>query len=161
MGKKADISVVKKHAVFALLKTKKMSVREIAKLENVSHSFVVNLSKQIRQNDGIPPSKRSLCGRHRKTSTRVDRKIISVALANRKASVKNLKQILLQDGIDVSQRTLERRFKEAQLRCKKPIRKPRLNQRMRQARLKFAKDHRHFTLDDWQQVSDLFTAKSS
>ncbi|KAI1520645.1 HTH-Tnp-Tc3-2 domain containing protein [Pyrenophora tritici-repentis] len=55
-------------------------------------------------------------------------------------------------GVEISASTVWRVLREAGYKKTKPTRKPGLTQEMRSARLKWAIDHRDWTLEDWKNV---------
>ena len=149
MGRSKDVSLETKSAIMALLNTKEYSLREIAKKVQVSHQTVMRINNQT-QGEGI--TKRQNCGRTRKTSIRTDRRIIQKACENRFQTRRRLQQELLEEGIDISSATLRRRLYEANLKSRRPAKKPKLTAKMRKARLEFAKAHQNYTVADWKKV---------
>lgn len=152
MGRKADISPTKKASISTLLQLGQHSAREIARREGVSHPVVLKLAKNMKENIPIEENKRRNCRRPRKTTSREDRKILSTALQHRRLPAREIKKELEASGINLSLRTLGRRFSENNLKCRRPVKKPRLTPRMKSARLKWAKDHKSFTVEQWKKV---------
>lgn len=137
MGRKGDISNEKKSAISALLRTGNHSMREISRLQGVSPYVVVQISKQMKENSSITPSKRTNCGRKKKTTPRAERKVVSIAAANRRAPLQELNKMVHDAGVEISERTLRRRLKDANFQCRRLVKKPRLTARMKKARLEF------------------------
>jgi DNA-binding transcriptional regulator GbsR (MarR family) len=54
--------------------------------------------------------------------------------------------------LGVSKRTMQRALQKLRYRKVKPTFKPGLTAAMKKARLDFALDHRHWTLEDWKRV---------
>lgn len=154
MGKRKDISREKRARIQALLELGLYSHREIAAKENVSHQTVGRVAKSIAEN--LPSTSTGRTGSRgiRKTSAREDRLIVRKALENRQMSVRELKKNLQQSNINISERTLKSRLYEANLKSRRPAKKPRLTFRMKKARLQWAKQHQHFTVEDWEKVTD-------
>lgn len=153
MGKKKDILPEKKFAIYALLQGGKHSHREIARMQCVSHSTVDQYAKNLRGGEETIESKRGKNPSTRKDSDRTRRRIISTVCANREKPLREIKKILEADGIKKSERTLARRISEAGFKCRRPTKKPHLTEKMKRARLSFAKQHQHYTADDWKQVN--------
>ena len=152
MGSKKDISPTKKASVQTLLRNTDYPMRKIARITGLAPSSIVKLKKSIHngtlyRNKRIGPS-----GRKRITTPRDERKIRQVILNNRKSCVKVLASKLIVDSIHISPRTLRRRCYEMGFRCRRPRRKPKLTPAMREKRIKWAKAHKHFTVDDWNKV---------
>jgi hypothetical protein len=77
-------------------------------------------------------------------------------IENRRKSKKVLKEIINNEGITISLATLRRRMAEQGFKACRPAKKPRLTQAIKDKRLQWAKNHRHFTTDDWERVSTQF-----
>jgi len=56
------------------------------------------------------------------------------------------------EGIQVSQRTLERKLAEVGWMARKPARKPMLTKAMMTKQLRWARKYRTFTAEDWKKV---------
>lgn len=156
MGKKADISVEKKSQVAALLIEKKSSYAQIAEIVGIAKSSVVNIAKHVDIPGGstlVTPNNRQNCGKKRKTTPRTDRKIVHKALQERNAPAHCILKDLNEAGIDISLRTLRRRFKENSLVCRRPAKKPKLTNVMRKRRLYWAQLHRDSESGYWNKVS--------
>jgi hypothetical protein len=61
-------------------------------------------------------------------------------------------------GVQISERTVKRRLKEVELRSYVPAKVPKLEVRLRVARLAFGREHENWNIDQWSQV--LFTDES-
>lgn len=153
MGRKADISNEKKSAISALLRTGNHSIREISRLQGVSPYVVVQISKKIKENSSVTSTKRASCGRKKKTTPRADRKVVSIAAANRRAPLRELHKMVHDAGVDISDRTLRRRLKDANFQCRRPVKKPRLTARMKKARLAFATEYSQVSIEYWKKVN--------
>lgn len=152
MGKCKDISNNKKIQIQTLLETGLYSHREIARKAAVSHQTIGRIAVLMKENIPSTSSGRTYCGASRKTTDREDRIIINRALQNRQLSNKELKRLLEEDNIKISERTLKSRLYEANIRSRRPAKKPKLTVKMKRARLQWAKQHQHFTIEDWEKV---------
>lgn len=153
MGRKKDLSVEKKSRITALLETGKFSQREIARKERVSHQTVMRIAKRINENIPSTSGSRQNCRKKRKTAVRDDRLIVKLAKENRNMSLTAIYKKVRDSGVNISARTLRRRLYENGLKCRRPVKKPRLTDRMKRARYNFAKQYRHYTVDDWKKVN--------
>lgn len=98
-------------------------------------------------------------GRHRCTSARDDRFIVSNVLRNRFSTAPEVSTCLLEiRNVSVSERTIRRRLSEQNLRAFRPARAPLLLPRHRTARLDFAREYAHWTVEEWKNV--LFSDES-
>ena len=124
------------------------SIREVAKRVGVNKSTVQKI--RAKYLPGIP--KRS-SGRHAKLTPQSKRycvrSITSGKLQTATAVAKKLKEDL---NIEVSANTVRRTFKEAGLEAGKKVEKPSLSAKNIRERLKFAKSHKNWTIDDWMRV---------
>lgn len=152
MGRKKDITVEKKTRISALLETGQYSQREISRLEGVSVQTVHRIAILNRENIPTTSSGRPFGGRKSITTPREDRKIIKIALANRRLSSKDIQKKLAEEAVQVSERTVRRRLYAAALKCRRPLKKPRLTPKMKQARYNWAKEHQDYSVDDWAKV---------
>lgn len=67
-------------------------------------------------------------------------------------SYNGLQSRLKDRGLAVSKRTLRRRLKEAGFKGGRPVKKPRLNDRMKRARLHWVNQVKKWTVEDWEKV---------
>lgn len=152
MGKLKDITSDKKIRISALLATGNYSQREIAKREGVSRQTVQRIAALEKENIPSTSTGRSFCGSKRKTTGRVDRQIVQIATTNRMFSCKAIQKELSNKGVPISERTIRRRLYEAGLKCRRPVKKPKLTPAMKKARYRWAKQHKNYTIDDWRKV---------
>lgn len=152
MGKKKDISVEKKSAIIALLKSGRHSLREIVRLQEVSHGSVAALKSKIREGQENVGSLRQNCGRKRKKNDRNDRRVISILCGHRRLPLREVKNMLQDEGIELSVRILKRRCAEVGLKFCRPKKKPRLTEAMRKKRLIFAKTFKDTTVEQWKKL---------
>jgi transposase len=104
-------------------------------------------------------SRRPGSGRPRKSTNRDDRFIINSSLRNRHSTAVQLRNELQHTrDVNISERTIRRRLNEANLFCRRPATGPELTREHRVARLQFAREHLHWTENDWGNV--LFTDES-
>lgn len=98
-------------------------------------------------------------GPHRKTTRRDDNFVVSLALRNRHSTAVEIRNELQHvRNVNISERTVRRRFNEAELRSRRPATGPELSREHRVARLQFAREHQNWNADDWGRV--LFTDES-
>lgn len=152
MGKSADISPRKTTEIKTLLLNTDHSQRQIATIAGVSKTVVNRLKLKLDQNLPLEANRTGKSGRKRITTLRTDRKIRDICLQNRKTSVARLTTLINNDGIAVSKRTVQRRLAEEKLTGHRPTIKPRLNSSMIKKRLKWARAHQHWTIEDWNKV---------
>lgn len=97
--------------------------------------------------------------RPRISSNRDDRFITNLSLRNRHLTAVQIRNELQHvRNVNISERTVRRRLNEANLFCRRPATGPELTREHRVARLRFAREHRHWTENEWANV--LFTDES-
>lgn len=138
----------------ALLRQQGRSLRQIAGEFNVAPSTLMYALRRYDET-GLY-TRRPGSGRRRCTTSRDDRFTALQSLRNRFLTAVELRrQLQLIRGVDVSERTVRRRLKEADLRSRRPARCLELLRCHRMARLRFAQEHASWTIEQWKSV--LFT----
>lgn len=95
-------------------------------------------------------------GRKRCTSRRDDRFLQLQVRRNTKLTAVQARNVLEEvRGVRVSERTVRRRFEEVGIGSFVPAKAPKLERHHRTNRLYFAREHRHWNIEEWGQV--LFT----
>lgn len=152
MGKRSDLSRETVAGVEALLTAGNLSLRQIAIQCSVSIGSVSNI--KTRMNSTVPRTSRAgRCGRKRKTSAQDNRSMVRWIRQEPLLSANQISGRLSEAiNINVSTRTVQRRLKQMGCSSVKPRRAPKLTPAMMKKRLQFAKDHAHWTVDDWRRV---------
>lgn len=152
MGHKSDLKSDKIASVATLLTHTTHSLRKIASLTGISKSSVQIIAKKLKL--GVLPGnhRKGNCGAKRKTTSRTDRKIINIVLENRRKPIEKIRNVLRAFNIDVSAKTIGRRLKEKGIKTFRAVQKQKLNNQMIKKRLVWAKNHLHYTKDDWAKV---------
>lgn len=92
-------------------------------------------------------------GRKRCTTARDDRFIVSTTLRNRHLNAVQVQQQLREvRQVAISEWTVRRRLHESNLTPRTPAIRPKLTPAHRQARLRFAREHQNWTLEQWGSV---------
>ena len=94
MGKTKDLSPGKVGQVKVLLQKTGMKQKEIANKLNISPQSVSLIKKKEENHHDLVTKRKENCGRKRKTSPRVDRKIVKLALGNRRLSCRKIATLL-------------------------------------------------------------------
>lgn len=127
------------------------TAREVAKKIGCNHSTVIRLVKKYEEYESVADRPRS--GRPRKTSFRQDRILRRLSLSQRhQTSPQLLQQWSSDEGVQVSPRTVRGRLLEFGLRGCKAVKKPLLTKFQRNRRVQWAKEHRHWTPEMWDNV---------
>ena len=153
MGKNCDLSPRKVGQIKVLLSENSLKQREIARKLRVSTQTISVIKKKIDNGVDLAAKRVAKCGRKRKTTPRTDRKIVKMALKDRRTSCRNLSTELAVQGISLSRRRVNGRLLESGLKAYRPRKKPRLTQPMIKARLAWAKNHVKWTSEQWEKVS--------
>lgn len=154
MGKKKDLSDVQKTKIMLLRQETKLTLLQIAERVGCCRSSVIRVLDAERKYGNSPTSRRMNAGRKRKTTARDDRYIVQRVMNNRKITINALKNEVQDRGIHVSTKTLKRRLSEHNIRPRKPRTKPRLTPAMVKKRLSWARQHKNWTAEDWEKVSN-------
>src|SRR5436853_1361115 len=91
-------------------------------------------------------------GRPRKLSARDIRPIVRFLCTNRTTRRYSLTQLKEYFELDVHENTIRKALQEAGYYHRVARRRPYLNKRDRQRRLKYAKEHKDWTVEDWGKV---------
>lgn len=128
-----------------------LSQRVVAQRLNMTRSAVRRVCTRYEETGSF--HRRPGTGRKRFTTERDDRFIISTILRNRRLNAVQVQQQLREvRGVAISQWTVRRRLQESNLIPKQPATGPKLTPAHRQARLRFARDHMNWTLEQWGSV---------
>lgn len=152
MGRKPDLSLQKKTEILTLLKNSDYSFSQIAEISGVGRRSVARIAQREKENIAIGANNRSKCGSKKKTSARLERSIIRTVKKNRSASLREIKEKLEDQGLQISSRTLRRRIVDHGFRCRRPTKKPILDNRKQKKRRSFVRSYENFSLDDWKKV---------
>lgn len=156
MARRAQLSTEKRAAIVALRRAGH-SIREIARLENVSAHGVRFTVKRFAETGGNQDRQRT--GRPMKTTKREDLFILVSSKRDRFKSARDLRAELLESGgTNISVTQVKSRLRRAGLFGRVSARKPFLREANRKKRLTWAKDHKDWTPADWRRV--LFTDES-
>ena len=138
-----------RHAILFLHENNK-SVLEIRRRLNIRRGTIHDIIKKFQLTDEIYDLRRS--GRPRKTTRQQDRNLVRKSLSNRRSSVRQLQRATGTD-LGISSATVHRRLKEAGLRSVVMKKKPTLTNRHKVRRLEWARDHVHWSIEDWRKVN--------
>lgn len=113
---------------------------------------VSKIIKCYLQRGTVDPAVKS--GRPRKTSLKMDHIILRKARSDPKKSAVDINKELREEypDVNVSDMTVRRRLLKENLYGRRAVKKPLLTKRHRMARLKFARDHKDWTQDQWASV---------
>lgn len=142
----------KKRSTAITLRNEGYSYRQIAsKLGGgVTHSGIRKLVERFQETGSI--ENKAGKGRKRATTPQDDRRIVRLALQNRKLTAVDINKVISDSDVLVSDRTIRNRLIQAGLKARIPRKKPFLNKQQRQRRLVWAREHLHWTSDMWKQV---------
>lgn len=145
-----DTSPTRAAQVIALLQ-EGLSQRDVAHRLGLSQSTVSKINRRFRETGSF--TRRPGSGRHRSTTDKDDRFIVSTSLRNRYLTGVDVQQELRRvRGVAVSEWTVRRRLKKENLTPKRPATGPKLTASHRQARLRFAREHLIWNEEEWRRV---------
>lgn len=150
MAKKKEISIEKRAQVIILKKAGKTQ-REIAALVGISQKGVFSTLKRYTETGSNVDKNRS--GRPRKTNKHDDRRIGAISENDRFKTAPDITAEInrtLPNPISVT--TVKDRLKNKGLVGRVAAKKPLLRAVNKQKRLKFAKEHENWTMEQWKSV---------
>ena len=151
MPKEHELTDVQKAEIVAL--EPHFSHAEIGMQLNIQRPTVTKFLQRFKTRKSIQNLPRP--GRPRKTSKTGDRWLVRNAESQTRIPFKRLKNIL---NMDISQRTIRRRLREAGIRKWRAVKRPLLTKAHAYQRRKWARAHRHWTVGDFRKV--FFTDES-
>lgn len=147
--RKTAVSMQMKLAVIRL-RNENQSIRNIAKTLGMPKStvwFIINKNKTTGELNYV---KRP--GRLRKTAVVDDRRILSMVKKTLLTTAQQIKNTLLDAGVDVSKSTIRRRLHQQDYRGYTPRCKPLISLKNRKVRLQFAEKHLKEPQEFWKKV---------
>ena len=151
MGKRRDLNSVVVAKVTALLETGQFTLRQIARQCNIHHSSVLNIKKRLHTG-AVQPFRVGRCGPKRKTTPTDDRSMVRMIRQDNLLSAKQVCGQLVQRGVNISTRTVQRRLNQLGCKSVKPVKKPKLTPAMKVKRLQFARDYANRPSEFWRTV---------
>ncbi|KAJ8389099.1 hypothetical protein AAFF_G00123050 [Aldrovandia affinis] len=148
--KRKVLSEEKKGSILALLE-EGYSERKVASILQIS-KVAVHKNKAKQQTLGTTKLQ---TGRGQKllSTDRDDHQLIRMSLNNRRMASSDLqKEWQKAAGVKCTARTVRNRLLWAGLKSCKARKKPFINEKQRRDRLRFAKDHKDWTVEDWSKV---------
>ena len=134
-----------------------MTYKRISELYNVSKPGICHIMKRFRQRKTIESKPRS--GRPKVTTEKADRLLVRFCKNNPLMTAVELNSIMHQfHGTNCSIDTTKRRLRQNNLYGCRPVKKPLISARNLRTRIKFARDHLSWTVNDWSKV--LFSDES-
>jgi len=131
-----------------------LSHRGIAKILMISQCAIANTLKKYQKAGSVADLPWS--GRPWKTALRQDCRIVRMSLKNRKNTAVDLRREinseLSKPDEKISESTVRNRLKEANLNGRVARKKPYLRTVNKKKRLQSAKEHEHWTVEDWKKV---------
>ncbi|CAK9829693.1 Transposable element Tcb2 transposase [Anthophora retusa] len=133
------------------------SISDVSRRFNIAKQTVYCIQKRFQERGHLENKFKS--GRPKKTSIRQDRQIRRLSIADpRRTAVEIHRSLIDTDDLDISVRTVRRRLMSFGLRGRHGVKKPLISKKNRMARLKFAQEHLHWSIEDWSNV--LFSDES-
>jgi transposase len=146
MGKTHEWSQTERGKALGLRADPNNSLQDITNIINIPKSTVFAINKR---GTGLNKPR---SGRPKKLSRRDIRQIIRYIRTNkftRRVTLTRLKNLF---HLDVHENTIRNALQEAGYHHRVARRRPYLNKRDRKRRLKFAKEHKNWTVEDWSRV---------
>ena len=154
MPQRKQLTNVQKGGIIALSQHYKPA--RIGRELSIPRKTVDSFLNRFQQRSSVENLPRS--GRPRKTSSTGDRWLKRTVLTETKLPLQELKSIC---NIPVSIRTIQRRLREDDIRKWKAVKRALLSEKHARDRLRWAREHQHWTVEEWAKViwSDESTIK--
>lgn len=150
MAKNKEINLEKRAQIVILKETGK-SYAEIARILKVCRSGVQKTCQMYRNTSSNTNQKGR--GRKRKTTKRDDNRITTISKTDRFKTASDIRAEINQGlAAPISLTTVKRRLRGKGLIGRVAAKKPLLRPQNKRKRLQFAKDHDHWTIDQWKSV---------
>lgn len=149
MGRAVDITVYERSEVLKALTEPNATIDSVAKRFHICRRTVQRIKKQ---GVAVRSGRIGKCGRKRLTTPAADRKLIRSAAQHPRRTLDQHVESARSCGIGISRMTLSRRLKERGFAYVKPCKKPQLTFAMRKKRLEWARQHAHWSVEDWRKV---------
>ena len=130
MGKVHDLATSIKDEIKTLLQNSAYSRTEIVHRIGVSISSVDRVARKLNKGEEFEAKRVGRCGPKPKTSPRDPRRIVRMALENRKTTAGGIKDMVQADGLDISRRTVNRVLEKAGLTVQRSLSTPMILPRM-------------------------------
>ncbi|CAF1258371.1 unnamed protein product [Didymodactylos carnosus] len=124
-----------------------LSHAAVTKEITCSKSTVKYWLQRWKQSKDLTDASRS--GRRRMTTPKQDQRIVSLAEEQTFVTIQDVAHQMKRKRVEISERTVRRRLKEAGAKYNRPLAKPLLTERRRENRLKWAREHQ---AANWDQV---------
>lgn len=156
MGRGKNVPIEIRRRIIEFYRTGRKQA-DIARCLLIHRSIVSRTIKNFNTRGSIVPLKNP--GRPRKTTKKMDRRIIRLSMDNPfMSSTKILSEIKETGECHVSTRTIRRRLVDNNLFSRRPAKKPLLSKKNIRARLEFAATHAEWSTEKWKNV--LFSDES-
>ena len=132
--------------ILGLYQGKRHSLQDITHILNIPKTSVYNIKKRATA------ISKPRIGRPKKLTPRDMRRIIAHIRINRITRRLTLTQLIRALDLEVHENTLQRVLNEIGYKWRVARRRPFLNKRDRKRRLKFARKHLYWTIEDWSRV---------
>jgi transposase len=129
------------------------SQRAIANIVGCSQSAVSRVMKANRERGSLETRRKGHLGKKKIITKRLSNRILSLSKRDPTLSSTEIKEEIGKPAISVSCRRIREHLQQNGRRAIRPKTKPLLNERLRKARLQWAKDHQHWSANDWSKVS--------
>lgn len=117
---------------------------------NVSRSTCQRVVRKYEETGSVEDRPRS--GRLQKLTQREIRLVRRTMLADRRKSLRQMRALLKSTGTSACRNTIKRVLAKYDLRRRAAVRRPLLTARMREARLKWAKERVNWSIEKWKSV---------
>ena len=142
VGLKNDLGQRKKGQIRVLLEETSLKQAEIATKLGVFTAIITQIKKKMQKGDDLKNKKVGNCGRKRRTTQHMDRRMVVMVPKDGRASCKKISSMLASEGFIIYRRTENRQLIGAGLKAYQPRKKQWLTEKMKKQRLAWVNKHK-------------------
>ena len=143
-------------AIIAHHQTGLYTQKQIGDMLDRSRSTIRNIIKNFHRNGTSSVQRKGQCGRKRLLSTRDQRAIARVSQANPCFTAREVQAEAGGNAAAVSIDTIKRSLRRSGLKSYRPSASPCWTAAQRAARLRWCREHQHWSQDQWRKVSQVY-----
>lgn len=141
--------------IIALKKHTSQSDREISRNLSVDHRTVGRIWDLYQKTGSVEPYQDAKMGHSSKLTVREKAILVRECKKDLKATAEEVRLAAGPVGDKISTRTTRRILSEAGMKTYRAVKKPFLSAKHKSGRLRWAKLHQHWTIEDWKKVRNL------
>ena len=147
---RSEERIRRNHEILGMIIKAGVSAGEVAQTFKLNYSGAKKICSKLKLTGDCGRTPGS--GRKRKTTERSDRFTAKSSKSGTPIKKEITNELKNQTGVEVSTKTIQRRLKEKGITWQKKSKKPYVGKKNRFARLKFAREHAGWSIEQWKRV---------